>query len=172
MHAKLLLLLLLSRFSRVQFFATLWTVAQQAPLSMGFSRQEYWSELPCPPPGDLPEPGTGPMSLALQADSLPLSHQGSPHPLHGPSQLWQTKVSLSSVQSLSRVRLFATPWTTARQASLFITISRSSLRLTSIETVMPSFGYCQMSPKAKLPPVKNHCSRLMDPLSAGNILGN
>ena len=87
MHAKLLLLLLLSRFSRVQFSATLWTVAQQAPLSMGFSRQEYWSELPCPPPGDLPEPGTGPMSLALQADSLPLSHQGSPHPLHGPSQL-------------------------------------------------------------------------------------
>ena len=44
---------MLSRYSRVQFSATLWTVAHQAPLSMGFSRQEYWSELPCPPSGDL-----------------------------------------------------------------------------------------------------------------------
>ena len=43
----------LSRFSRVRLFATLWTVARQAPLSMGFSRQEYWSGLPCPPLGDL-----------------------------------------------------------------------------------------------------------------------
>ena len=49
--------LLLSRFSHVQLFATLWTVAHQAPLSMGFSRQEYWDGLPCPPPGDLPDPG-------------------------------------------------------------------------------------------------------------------
>ena len=44
----------------------------QAPLSMGFSRQEYWSGLPCPPPGDLPDPGIEPRSLALQADSLQL----------------------------------------------------------------------------------------------------
>ena len=47
----------LSCFSHVQLFATPWTVARQAPLSMGFSRQEYWSGLPCPPPGDLPDPG-------------------------------------------------------------------------------------------------------------------
>ena len=47
----------LSSFSRVQCFVTLWTVARQAPLSMGFSRQEYWSGLPFPPPGDLPDPG-------------------------------------------------------------------------------------------------------------------
>ena len=46
----------LSSFSHVGFLATLWTVAHQAPLSMGFSRQEYWSGLPCPPPGDLPDP--------------------------------------------------------------------------------------------------------------------
>ena len=78
---------MLSRFSRVRLFVTLWTIAKQAPLSMGFSRQEYWSELPCPPPGDLPETGIEPTSLALQADSLPLSHQGSPHALHAPSQL-------------------------------------------------------------------------------------
>ena len=49
----------------------------QAPLSMGFSRQEHWSGLPFPPPGDLPDPRIEPKSPALQADSLPLSHQGS-----------------------------------------------------------------------------------------------
>ena len=59
----------LSRFSRVQLCKTQWTVAHQAPLSMGFSRQEYWSGLPCPPPGDLSDPGIEPSSLALQADS-------------------------------------------------------------------------------------------------------
>ena len=51
-----------SQFSRVQLFATRWTVAHQAPLSVGFSSQEYWSGLPCPPPGDLPNPGIEPMS--------------------------------------------------------------------------------------------------------------
>ena len=54
---------MLSRSSYVRFFVTPWTVARQAPLSMGFSRQEYWSGLPCPPPGDLPDPGIKPTSL-------------------------------------------------------------------------------------------------------------
>ena len=49
---------------------TPWTVALQAPLSMGFPRQEYWNELPLPSPGDLPDPGIEPRSPALQADSL------------------------------------------------------------------------------------------------------
>ena len=65
---------------RVQLFVAPWIVAHQAPLSMGFSRQEYWSGLPFPPPGDLPNPGiepTPPASPALQEDSLPLSYQGS-----------------------------------------------------------------------------------------------
>ena len=64
-----------SRFSHVQLFAILWTVAHQAPLSMGFSRQEYWSGLPCPPPRDIPNPGIEPTSLmspALAGRSLPL----------------------------------------------------------------------------------------------------
>ena len=56
--------------------ATLWTVAHQAPLSMEFSRQEYWSGLPFPSPGDLPDPGIEPGSPALQADSLPTELQG------------------------------------------------------------------------------------------------
>ena len=50
--------------------ATPWTVARQAPLSMGFSRQEHWSGWPCPPPGELPNPGMEPRSPALQVDSL------------------------------------------------------------------------------------------------------
>ena len=57
--------------SRVQLFATLWTVAYQASQSMGFSRQEYWSGLPFPSPGDLPDPGIEPRSPALRADTLP-----------------------------------------------------------------------------------------------------
>ena len=59
---------------------TLWTVAHQAPLSVGFPRQEYWNVLPFPSSGDLPNPGTepaSPVSPALQADSLLLSHQGA-----------------------------------------------------------------------------------------------
>ena len=55
--------------SRVQLFATLWTVASQAPLSIDFSRQEYWSGLPFPSPGDLPDPEIEPVSPTLQTDS-------------------------------------------------------------------------------------------------------
>ena len=54
---------MLSHFSHVQLFVTLWTVGHQAPRSMGFSRKEYWRGLPCPPPGDLPNPGIEPASL-------------------------------------------------------------------------------------------------------------
>ena len=57
---------------------TSWTVACQAPLSMGFSKQEYWSGLPCPSPGDLPNPGIEPRSPTLLADSLLAEPQGKP----------------------------------------------------------------------------------------------
>ena len=57
----------LKHFSRVLHFATLWTVACQAPLSKGISSQEYWNGLPCPAPGDLPDPGFKPSSLMLTA---------------------------------------------------------------------------------------------------------
>ena len=70
-----------------------------APLSMGFSRQEYWRGLPFPFPGDLPDPGSEPTSPAWQVDSLPLKHLRSP----------VFCIQPSSVQSLSRVRLFETP---------------------------------------------------------------
>ena len=65
-------------FSRVRLFATPWTVAYQAPPSMGFSRQEYWSGLPFPSPGDLPDPGIKPGSPALQADALTSQPPGKP----------------------------------------------------------------------------------------------
>ena len=68
----------LSCFSHVQLYGTLWTVACQTPLSMGFPRQEYWSELPFPSQGDLPDPGIKPRSPVLQADSLPTDLQGKP----------------------------------------------------------------------------------------------
>ena len=67
---------LISHFSRVQLFAR--TVARQAPLSLGFSRQEYWSGLSCPPPGDLPDPES-PRSAALAGRSLPQAPPGKPY---------------------------------------------------------------------------------------------
>ena len=66
----------LSCFSRIQLFVTPWTAACQAPLSMGFSRQEYWNGLPFPPPGDLPDPGIERVSPAWQVDSISLHHLG------------------------------------------------------------------------------------------------
>ena len=64
--------------SRVRLFETLWTVAYQAPSSMGFSRQEYWSRLPFPSPGDLPHPGVEHRSPAFQADTLTSEPPGKP----------------------------------------------------------------------------------------------
>ena len=81
--------------SHFQLFVPPWTVARQVPLPMGFSWQEYWSRLPLPPPGDLPNLGIEPASLAspaLQADSLLLSHQGSPT---SHVNIYQIKRSLS-----------------------------------------------------------------------------
>ena len=65
--------------SPVRLFGTLWTVAYQASPSMGFSRQEYWSGLPFPSPGDLPDPGIKPGSPALEADALTSEPAGKPY---------------------------------------------------------------------------------------------
>ena len=61
LYTGILCVCMLSHFSHVQLFAMPWTVARQTPLSMGFSRQVYWSRLPCPPPGDLPDPAIKPL---------------------------------------------------------------------------------------------------------------
>ena len=70
---------MLSRLSCVRLYAVLWAVVHQVPLSMGFSRQEYWSGLPFPPPEDLPNPGIKLRSPALQADSLLSESPRKPH---------------------------------------------------------------------------------------------
>ena len=64
--------------SHVRLFAAPWTVAHQAPQSMGFSRHKYWSSLPFPSPGDFPDPGIEPRSPALQADTLTSEPPGKP----------------------------------------------------------------------------------------------
>ena len=133
--------------SHVWLFATPWTVVYQAPLSMLFSRQEYWSGLPFPSPRDLPDPGIKPRSPTLQADALtyaaaaaakslqscptlcdPMdgSPPGSPVPeILQPRTLEWVAISFSNawkwkvkMKSLSHVRLFTTPWTAAYQAPL------------------------------------------------------
>ena len=91
--------------------------------------------------GDLPNPGIESRSPALQANSLPSEPPGKPY--H----------SLSSVQSLSHVQLFATPWTVAPQASLSITNSWSLLKLMSIELMMPSNHLILCRPLLFLPPI-------------------
>ena len=73
------IVLVVQSLSSVQLFVTPWTVAHQAPLSMGFSRQEYWSGLPFLSPGNLPDPGIKPWSSALQVDSLATEAPGKPY---------------------------------------------------------------------------------------------
>ena len=70
--------------SRVRLFATPWTIAHQAFLSMGLSRQEYWSGLPVPSPGDLPDPGIEPRSPSLQADALTSEPPGDVYVVKNP----------------------------------------------------------------------------------------
>ena len=77
----MLLCVCIQLLSCVQLFVTPLTAACQAPLPMGFSRQEYWSGLPCPPRGDLPNPGTEPRSPAFQVDSFTTEPSGKPNML-------------------------------------------------------------------------------------------
>ena len=130
-------------FRRVWLFVTPWTVNSQAPLSMIFSRQQYWSGLPFPPPEDLPNPGiepASPESPALVCRFFTTEPPAKPMTSHK----W-------SAQSFSRVRLSVTPWIAARQASLSITNSRSSLKLMSIESMMPSSHLILCRPLLLLP---------------------
>ena len=106
---------MLSHFSHVQLFAAPWTVACQAPLSMVFSRQKYWSGLPCPPPGDLPNSGIEPMSLispALAGSSLPLAASG-----YG-CESWTIKKAecqrIDAFELWCWRRLLRVPWTARR----------------------------------------------------------
>ena len=114
-----------------------------------FSRQEYWSGLPCPSPGDPPGPGIEPVFPALHVDSLPLSHQGSSELPYDPAI-----PLLGSVQfSCSVMSDPETPWTAACQASLSITNSWSLVKLMSIKSVMPSNPFILCRPLLLLPSI-------------------
>ena len=80
--------------SYARIFETSWTVAHQAPLSMGFPRPKYWTGLSFPPPGDLSDPGIKPMSPALQVNSLPIEPPGSPF-FHNESYIFTRKIDIS-----------------------------------------------------------------------------
>ena len=92
--ARLNTLASVKSLSRVWLFVTLWTVARQGSQSMGFSRQEYWSGLPCPSQEDLPDPGIKPRSPALQADSLLFEPRGEQFLLKKQQQQQLLKFSL------------------------------------------------------------------------------
>ena len=157
--------------------ATPCTAAQQAPLSMGFSRQEYWSGLAFPSPGDLCNPVIKPASLNVYlhwwAGYLPIAHiykyihtvpracksygsvSYSSRCCWGPSQCTQTfgVLHFSSVQSLSLVQLCATPWITVHQAFLSIINSWILPKLMSIKSVIPSSHLILCRPLFFLPPI-------------------
>ena len=113
-----------SRSVDVRLFVTTWTVVYQAPPSMDFSRQEYWSGLPFLSPGDLSDLGNKPGFPAWQADSLPTELRGKPFSKFyqvmylSSGQFCMTIMKWSEVKSLSRIWLFATPWTVTCQAPL------------------------------------------------------
>ena len=99
----------LSCFSPVWLFVTLWTAAHQAPMSMGFSRQEYWCALPCPPPGDLPDPEIKPKSHVSCIGRRVLYHQGhleSPNAWYS-FQMWKTGLGLARL-AVKELLLFRT----------------------------------------------------------------
>ena len=139
---------ILLMLSCVRLSVTTWTVAHQAPLSVGFSRQEYWTGLPFPHPGDLPNPGTEPLFPAAAAaakslqscltlcDPIDGSPPGSPIPgiLQARTLEW-VAISFSNAwkwkvkgKSLSRVRLLGTPCTAAYQVPPSMGFSRQEYR--------------------------------------------
>ena len=131
---------MLSRFSHVQLFAIPQTVAHQAPLFIEFCRQEYWSELPCPPPGDLPNPGIEPVSLTQPA-------------LAGgfftTSATWEAPKIV--VLMLSHVQLFVTPWTVAHQAPLSMGIFQA--RILEWVSMPSSMGSSQPRDQTHVSPI-------------------
>ena len=146
----------LSCFSRVRLFATLWTVARQAPLSMGFSRQEYWSGLPCPPPGDLPHPGIEPSSLRslpggffttsttweARNDSLVLPYKiCTLLPAYKSNNFWCWLPWLLSGESTCQMQEARVDCQGSPQASFLIETSTYSIKLVIIQP-MSSLGQC------------------------------
>ena len=147
--------------SRVLFFATPWTAAHQAPPSMGFSRQEYWSGCHC-----LLQSTQQTASIffyeILRKATCWIRFKYNLMTISQNHWQWQSIVKkteiivilYSSVLSLHHVQLFVTPWIAARQASLPTTNSRSLLKFMSIKSVMPSSHLILCRPLLLLPPIR------------------
>ena len=111
------------------------------PCPWGFSRQEYWSRLSCPLPGDFPSSGIEPRSPALQEDSLPIETPGKPKFIYSGTERERESVCVCvcvcvRVRALSHVQLFATPWTVACQAPLSMGFSQARI----LELPFPPLG--------------------------------
>ena len=124
--------------SRVRLFATPWTVAYQASLSMGFSRQEYWSGLPFPSPGDLPNPGIEPGSPALEIDPLTSEPPGKPKSL-----LFGEQLMVSPINCFLQGEFWR--WTSCIcslvSLMLWVKVARTHLTL-NIFILSKRFSYC------------------------------
>ena len=142
--------------SLVSDAVTLWTGALQAPLSVGFPRREYWSGVPFPAPGDLPNPGIEPKFSASQADSLPLNHEGSPasvsrceesrprrdHPEIAFIFEWRSSSSLKNFLDIFKV-LFFSP--------VLLLGCPTPFPLQSIPAASPSASASRIKPPHRLP---------------------
>ena len=121
----------LSEVSRVWLFATPWTIAHQAPPSMEFSKQEYWSGLPFPSPGDLPNPGIESRSPTLQADSLLTEPPGNPLNALG--------VPLNSLGALKHISNSHSPDRNDHQSTC-TSLRKTSVSLSASEFCIPNSG--------------------------------
>ena len=147
--------------SRVQFFATPWPVAYQTPPSMGFSRQEYWSGLPFPSPGDLPNPGIETRSPALQADALPSEPPGKSDILKWKYKYFASGFVLKSIQQLpiylkQMHKMFAVVFETFNNMTpiLFIILSHiilSQLSYVSLKFPSNKYDFCHQRTLKRTP---------------------
>ena len=168
--------------SRVQLFATPWTLAYQTPQSMEFSRQEYWSGLPFPSPGDLPNPGIEPRSPALQADALLSEPPGKPDSSLGGLKSWVKSVSpvftfqgrfKACASSEHHVAQMMTYWGRAGMWSFVhaqdcqcAAVRGSALPAVSIAVVPGAAVTLSLSPQDQVP-----CLGVLRSLRAGWVLG-
>ena len=136
--------------SRVWLFVSPWTVAYQAPPSMGFSRQECWSGLPFPSPGDLPDPGIEPGSLALQADALPSEPPGKPPVSNTILHIWKL---LRDRKSSHKRKVYTYAWWQVSSRLTVVMISQYMqitkyyvvhLKLIMLEVSLPEKTHCDI----------------------------